>query len=318
MRRIRVFFLTLIISSLISTGGAFADNKGRSEKDSSKRFHLDLLQPGSNAASRIDYAQSRTFGIAATPDKPSHPEIPAEAATDDPKPGAEKVPDEGPFYPGFGKFHKALAYNFTRGLLSKGNLLPLLIGSAGALTAYPFDEEVSDAMWGSAPAWGDIGFALGGQWAILGSTGAILAITPLIENKRFRGFSFTLAQAIILNNVLTFSLKAAVSRTRPNEENDYSFPSGHASNTFAWSTVAANYYGWKVGIPAYAVAGFVALSRVEKGAHYLSDVIAGSTLGFISGITAVRGSKHFGGKRKWTLVPSFDSQHKALCFHMSF
>jgi len=237
---------------------------------------------------------------------------------DIPAVAAEKNTDEGPFHPGFRNFHRVLAYNFTRGLISQGNLVPLLIGSAGALTAYQFDEEVSDAMWGSAPSWGDIGNAIGSQAAVLGSTGAILAVTPLVKSERFKGFSFTLAQAIILSNALTISLKAAVSRTRPNEENNNSFPSGHASNVFSWSTVAANYYGWQIGVPAYAVAIFVALSRVEEGAHYLSDIIAGSTVGFISGITAVRGSKHASTQKKWTLMPSFGRDYTAVCFNLYF
>jgi membrane-associated phospholipid phosphatase len=153
---------------------------------------------------------------------------------------------------------------------------------------------------------------------IFGSTGVILAVTPFVKSERFKGFSFTLAQAMILNNVLTITMKAAVSRTRPNEKDSRSFPSGHASNAFAWSTVAARCYGWKIGVPAYSVATFIALSRVEKGAHYLSDVIAGSTVGFISGITAVRGSKHSATEKKWTLLPSFGRDHTALCFKMSF
>jgi membrane-associated phospholipid phosphatase len=255
-----------------------------------------------------------------TPDSPSECETSIQQVDNATQTSERKDSAEGPSYPGFGKFHRVLACNFTRGLVSKGNIVPLVIGSAGALCVLPFDQDISDAMSGSAPAWGDIGYVIGGQAVILGATGTMLAVTPFVKSERFRGFSFTLAQAMILDNVLTISLKAAVSRTRPDGANDYSFPSGHASNAFALSTVAANYYGWKVGVPAYAFAVFVALSRVERGAHYLSDVIAGSTVGFISGITAVRGSGHYaaGKMQKWTLAPSFGRRHMALCFSMNF
>jgi len=45
-----------------------------------------------------------------------------------------------------------------------------------------------------------------------------------------------------------------------------------------------------MGIPAYSVAAFVALSRMEKNVHYLSDVVMGATIGYIVGRTVVRGS----------------------------
>ena len=54
------------------------------------------------------------------------------------------------------------------------------------------------------------------------------------------------------------------------------------------ATVAEHHYGWKIGIPAYLLASGIGLSRVESSKHNLSDVLAGATLGYISGITAVR------------------------------
>jgi membrane-associated phospholipid phosphatase len=83
-------------------------------------------------------------------------------------------------------------------------------------------------------------------------------------------------------------LKVTVSRERPNGEDDNSFPSGHTSNAFALATVAEHHYGWKVGVPAYALAGVIGASRVEQGKHFLSDVLAGATLGFLAGRTVVR------------------------------
>jgi membrane-associated phospholipid phosphatase len=67
-----------------------------------------------------------------------------------------------------------------------------------------------------------------------------------------------------------------------------SFPSGHASTAFTLAAVAERHFGWKVGLPAYSVAGLVAVSRLQRNKHYLSDVIAGATLGYIVGRTVVR------------------------------
>jgi membrane-associated phospholipid phosphatase len=52
--------------------------------------------------------------------------------------------------------------------------------------------------------------------------------------------------------------------------------------------VAERHYGWKLGVPAYLVAGIVGASRIDQDKHYLSDVLAGATLGYIVGRTVVR------------------------------
>ena len=59
---------------------------------------------------------------------------------------------------------------------------------------------------------------------------------------------------------------------------DYSFPSGHATISFA----AATFLFWlnrKLGIFAYLLAGLVAYSRVYLGVHYLGDITVGALLG---------------------------------------
>ena len=66
----------------------------------------------------------------------------------------------------------------------------------------------------------------------------------------------------------------------------FSFPSGHATITFASATVLQQHFGWKVGVPAYAVASYVAASRVQMKRHYFSDVVFGAALGIAAGRTA--------------------------------
>jgi membrane-associated phospholipid phosphatase len=43
-------------------------------------------------------------------------------------------------------------------------------------------------------------------------------------------------------------------------------------------------YGWSYGVPAYAVATFVAYSRVESKRHWTSDVIAGGAIGIATNL----------------------------------
>jgi hypothetical protein len=52
--------------------------------------------------------------------------------------------------------------------------------------------------------------------------------------------------------------------------------------------VAAHHYGWKLGLPSYLLAGAIGVGRMEKDAHWLTDVLAGATLGILVGRTVVR------------------------------
>ena len=84
---------------------------------------------------------------------------------------------------------------------------------------------------------------------------------------------------------LTYGLKAAVRR----EHTGYSFPSGHASVTFATATVLQRHFGWK-GALAYSVAAYVAASRLHENRHHLSDVVFGAAVAAVAGRTVTPGS----------------------------
>lgn len=204
--------------------------------------------------------------------------------------------------PAFRDFLRAVPYTFTRGLFARENLVPAVIGSAATASFLPFDEEISDAIRGDAEDLGDAGQALGGPVAFTSLTGGLLLAVPFVENARYRAFVFSLTQGLVLNNTLLVSLKAAAGRTRPNQENDRSFPSGHTANTFLLATVSSHYYGPKLGIPFYALAVLIGVSRLEKGKHYPSDVVFGATLGCLSARAAVRSAEH--AARRWRVVPT--------------
>jgi membrane-associated phospholipid phosphatase len=98
-------------------------------------------------------------------------------------------------------------------------------------------------------------------------------------------------------------LKHVVREERPDRSDDKSFPSGHASVSFAAAATLENRYGWKVGLPAFALASFVGASRVEARKHHWYDVAAGAAIGTGSGFLLT--TKRTGGVR---LVPFADSQ----------
>ncbi len=90
-----------------------------------------------------------------------------------------------------------------------------------------------------------------------------------------------LGESAIVTLGLTYSLKYSVKEKRPDGGN-YSFPSGHTSISFCAAEFVDRRYGWKFGVPSYAVASFVGYSRVEAKRHYTRDVIAGGAIGFAS------------------------------------
>ena len=176
----------------------------------------------------------------------------------------------------------------TVGLFNADNLKPLLIGGAATGIGAVFDDQVADAIADPEHNFGQT-FEDGAHPAVFGGAVTILfAIGRTVEKQRFRDDDYDWMQAYLLNVSLTNVLKLTVGRERPNGEDDKSFPSGHASTAFTLAAVAERHFGWKVGLPAYTVAGLVAVSRLQRNKHYLSDVLAGATLGYIVGRTVVR------------------------------
>lgn len=81
----------------------------------------------------------------------------------------------------------------------------------------------------------------------------------------------------------TWVLKELVHERRPDGSDDRSFPSGHTSMSFASAATLEKRYGWQAGLPAFALASFVGVARVEGRKHYWYDVVAGAALGGASG-----------------------------------
>ena len=85
-------------------------------------------------------------------------------------------------------------------------------------------------------------------------------------------------KATLYPALMSTLLKASLDEKRPSGGR-HSFPSGHTTTAFAFATAVACEHAWYWGVPAYALAAFVGLSRMNDSKHYLHDVIAGATLG---------------------------------------
>ena len=78
---------------------------------------------------------------------------------------------------------------------------------------------------------------------------------------------------------LTYALKYIVKKERPDGSDNHSFPSMHTSVSFTGAAFIQRRYGWKWGIPAYAVATYVGWSRTYAKKHDWWDVAAGALIG---------------------------------------
>ena len=174
------------------------------------------------------------------------------------------------------------------GIVSTDNIKPLVIGGVGTGIGALFDDDV--AAWIADPDH-SFGNSLedGAQPAVIGGVVFVLfASGRAVDGPRYRAMTYDWMHAFLINAAYTVLLKEVVRRERPDGEDNLSFPSAHASNAFALAAVAERHYGWKAGVPAYALASAVAVSRLQRNKHYLSDAMAGATLGYIVGRTVVR------------------------------
>ena len=130
------------------------------------------------------------------------------------------------------------------------------------------------------------------------------------------------AWALFLTSTTHFTTAAIVQRDRPHGKLTYlpfpsSFPSGHSSSAFTTAASLQNAYGDKVGIFSFAFAGAISASRIQQEAHWLSDVMAGATLG---SFWAHASSKLDLGSpdKNGLLYPSVEKDQFAINFLRSF
>jgi membrane-associated phospholipid phosphatase len=169
----------------------------------------------------------------------------------------------------------------------------LSVGAAAAIAAHQTDAGVARTFSRSNPLHQALGAGavIGGTPLQLGAAMATFTIGRAVHRPCAVSVGADLIRAQLLAQGLTLGVKETVRRTRP-EGLGFSFPSGHTTASFATATVLQRHFGWKVGVPAYAVATYVAASRVEMRRHYFSDVVFGAALGVVAGRTVTFGTQH--------------------------
>lgn len=147
--------------------------------------------------------------------------------------------------------------------------------------------------------WGNVGQAM--PLVLVGGAGAAFAL----GDARLQNTGFIALESVAAATAIAVGAKYAVGRARPREElgpwsqvgangrrADASFPSGHSAIAFAAVTPFAQEYDapWLYGVAAIGAAG-----RVANRQHFVSDVVAGSVLGYAMGSWLWQAQRHQAG-----------------------
>lgn len=186
--------------------------------------------------------------------------------------------------------------------LRPDNLSILLLagGASVALHGSGADEKVADNFEDNHIFHGFADESLniaGHPWTHFGAS----ALWYAVSRKNHDDFNMERAEAMVsalaVTNVMTFSLKAIRNNDSPNGK-DWAWPSGHTASSFTVASMLDEFYGPKVGLPAYAFASLIAYRMLDTGDHWTSDVVFGAAIGWVVGHT-------FGAKQKQLEIAGF-------------
>ena len=197
----------------------------------------------------------------------------------------------------------------------KSTWVILGIGAGGALLAHPADDNLNahlvgkksaDRLWkagnivGSAPT--QIGVSVGlyviGRYIVPQDPDQPITEGASPRTNKWSHMGLDLLRAQIVSQTFVHAIKYSVRRDRPTGE-CCSFPSGHAATAFAMASVIERHLGYRMSIPAMAIATYVGTSRLHDNRHFLSDVVFGAALGTATGWTVV--GRH--GRSSYALAP---------------
>jgi hypothetical protein len=255
---------------------------------------LALQLAGTSAAVEIDapdQAQPQTQAQAAQPEaqQKADPDQPAEAKE-------PPTPPRTGIHALFGNFVEDVQH-----LPAMQNVYIAAVAGGLAAAAHPADQTFNARLRSHYDAV-NTAFAPG---KYLGDTPEQVALSlatyafgRAFDRPKVSHLGMDLIQAQLLTELLVEPIKFATRRERPDGSNRQSFPSGHAAVSFATATVIERHLGWRKSVLGYAIASYVAASRLHDNRHYLSDVIFGAGVGAIAGRTVVHHAADY-----WAFTP---------------
>ena len=176
------------------------------------------------------------------------------------------------------------------------HLLPILaIGGVLTAVAWPNDRSVQKEAHDSPLldiGGSDVGDIYGSGYSLLALSAGTWGIGQITGDAYTRQTARLMFEGLAIDGALVFGAKHLAGRTRPDGSDRLSFPSGHTSGAFTFATILSRRYGWRLGAVGYTLATMTAGARLEDNRHYLSDVIAGATIGIVVGRWVTRNQTH--------------------------
>ncbi len=184
-------------------------------------------------------------------------------------------------------FDKSTQINFAGSVLAIG-------------AAYSVDNNINNFAIRNQSPFNDKLFSIdkvyGSGYTLVG-IGGLYGYGILFHNEEVRKLGLQTIEAVGYAGIITTVLKTIVGRSRPyTNEGKFkfrpinfsaahtSFPSGHSTVAFAVSTVLANNTdNVLLKILCYSASTLVVGARLYHNAHWLSDTIAGSAIGYFVG-----------------------------------
>lgn len=238
--------------------------------------------------------------VQATAPREGSAAVPSQPPAPTPQDQAEAKKPPTPPHTGLHALFRNLGDDFTH-LAATDNLYTALIGGGLAAAVHPADATFNvhlrshytlvNTIYTPAHLFGDTPE----QMAMSLGT---YAYGRIFGEPKVSHLGMDLLRAQIITEAMVEPLKIATHRQRPDLSDRQSFPSGHAAITFAAATVIERHLGWKRSVIGYAIASYVASSRLHDNRHYVSDVVFGAAVGTIAGRTV---TQH--GRDVWTLAP---------------
>jgi membrane-associated phospholipid phosphatase len=170
--------------------------------------------------------------------------------------------------------------------------IPFLLLSAASLAT---DRRTGDLLPNSLnqTKWSGRVSRMGASYTLAGISSASYLLGRLEGSEHLKETGWLGLQAIAHSQILVFAIKQGTNRERPLTHEGHggfwkggdSFPSGHATNSFAVATVFAYEYRQHIAVPitAYTLASVVAVSRLSAERHWVSDIFVGGSMGFLIG-----------------------------------
>lgn len=176
--------------------------------------------------------------------------------------------------------------------LDRGDMKWVVPGSIGLMGLFTTDRITGDEI-GEADGQVTVSRRIsnvGSIYSLSAVAGAFYFVGRAKKDTRARETGLLSAEAMINSIIVEGALKEITQRARPLDgierseffDGGSSFPSGHSTQAWAVATVIANEYKHRpaVQIAAYGIASAISVARFTGHKHYISDVVAGSALGY--------------------------------------